>query len=73
MSDAGISRNALPVSGSINSHTYLVAKSGEYVGAEQVNQDIQLLLDEITNLRQENLKLNQDILNLKISSPQPTA
>jgi len=63
----------IPTEGDINSHTYLVAKSGEYVGAEQVNQDIQLLLDEITNLRQENLKLNQDILNLKISSSQPTA
>jgi hypothetical protein len=62
----------IPTVGDINSHSYLVAKSGEYVGAEQVNQDIQLLLDEITNLRQENLKLNQDILNLKISSSQPT-
>jgi hypothetical protein len=61
----------IPAEGDINSHTYLIAKSGEYVGAEQVNQDIQLLLDEITNLRQENLKLNQDILNLKISSSQP--
>jgi hypothetical protein len=62
----------IPTEGDINSHTYLVAKSGEYVGADQVNQDIQLLLDEITNLRQENLKLNQDILNLRISSSQLT-
>jgi hypothetical protein len=62
----------IPTEGDINSHTYLVAKSGEYIDAEQINQDIQILLDEITALRQENLKLNQDILNLKISSSQPT-
>jgi hypothetical protein len=60
----------IPVEGDINSHAYLVAKSGEYINVEQVNQDIQLLLDEITNLRQENLKLNQDILNIRISSSQ---
>ena len=63
----------IPVEGDINSHAYLVAKSGEYINADQISQDIQLLLDEITNLRQENLKLNQDILNLKVPSPQSPA
>jgi len=59
----------IPSFGAINSHEYLVAKSGDYINAEQINQDIQFLLDEITTLRQENLKLNQDIVVLKSNTP----
>jgi hypothetical protein len=60
----------IPTFGDINSHDYLVKTSGDYIGGEQINQDIQILLDEITTLRQENLKLNQEIVALK--SPQIT-
>jgi hypothetical protein len=58
----------IPVEGDINSHAYLVAKSGEYINVEQVNQDIQLLLDEISSLRQQLLAANQQVLNSQVSS-----
>jgi hypothetical protein len=57
----------IPVEGDINSHAYLVKTSGEYIGFSQTNEDIQVLLDEITSLQQENLTLNQRILDLQLS------
>jgi hypothetical protein len=57
----------IPVEGDINSHTYLVETSGEYINIGNTNTDIQILLDEITSLQQENLVLNQRILELEIS------
>ena len=57
----------IPVSGEINSHTYIVKRSGEYINFDNTNEDIQILLDEITSLQQENLVLNQRILELQIS------
>ena len=62
----------IPVEGNINSHSYLVKTSGEYVGVSPNNEDIQVLLDEITSLQQENLSLNQKILETQISSSQIT-
>jgi hypothetical protein len=58
----------IPTEGDTNSHVYLVKKSGDYIGADGVNADIQLLLDEITSLRQDLLTANQTVLNLQISS-----
>jgi hypothetical protein len=58
----------IPVSGSINSHQYLVEQSGEYIGAEAIAEDIQALLDEITSLRQELLVANQQLLGFQLSS-----
>jgi hypothetical protein len=58
----------IPVEGNINSHAYLVKTSGDYIGASTVNEDVQLLLDEITLLRQELLLANQQVLALQISS-----
>jgi len=63
----------IPTTGDTNSHVYLVAKSGDYINADQVNEDVQLLLDEITLLRQDLLTANQQILNLQISSSIPTS
>jgi hypothetical protein len=63
----------IPTTGDTNSHIYLVAKSGDYINADQVNEDVQLLLDEITLLRQDLLTANQQILNLQISSSIPTS
>lgn len=57
----------IPIEGSINSHTYLVQKSGEYIGTLGLNEDVQILLDEISSLQQENLILNQRILDMQIS------
>lgn len=57
----------IPTTGDTNSHTYLVKTSGEYVGAEVVNEEIQVLLDEITSLQEENLNLNKQIIELQVS------
>lgn len=57
----------IPVSGDINSHAYIVKTSGEYIGFGGNNEEIQVLLDEITSLQQENLVLNQRILEIQIS------
>ena len=58
----------IPVEGNTNSHTYLVKTSGDYIGTSTINEDVQLLLDEITLLRQELLLANQQVLVLQISS-----
>lgn len=58
----------IPTEGNINSHAFLVKNSGEYINAESTNQDIQLLLNEINDLRSELLTANQQLLNLQISS-----
>ncbi len=44
----------IPTEGSINSHQVLIDKSSEYIGFNEENeQNIQILLDEITQLREE--------------------
>ena len=53
------------VTGESNSHEYLIKKSSELVSFDRVTEDIQPLLDEIAQLRQENLGLNQQILTLE--------
>lgn len=58
----------IPAEGNINSHAYLVKTSGDYINASTVNDDIQLLLDEITTLRQQLLIAEQQNVNLQISS-----
>jgi len=49
----------IPKEGQVNSHTFLIKESGEYVNVEQSNEEIQALLKEISNLRQENLELRK--------------
>jgi hypothetical protein len=56
----------IPVEGNINSHTNLVKTSGDYIGTEAISEDVQLLLDEITSLRQQLLAANQQILLAKV-------
>jgi hypothetical protein len=58
----------IPAEGDINSHAYLVKTSGEYINSTTINDDVQLLLDEITTLRQQLLVAEQQNLNLQISS-----
>jgi hypothetical protein len=55
----------IDVLGETDSHQYLVRKSSELLTFDTVTQDIQPLLDEIAQLRQENLALNQQILTLE--------
>jgi len=56
----------IPKEGDINSHQYLVERSGTYIEFHRVNEEIQALLEEITKLRQENLELNQAIADISL-------
>jgi hypothetical protein len=43
----------IPKEGDINSHQYILQKEADYLGIIINQDDIQALLDEITNLRQQ--------------------
>jgi hypothetical protein len=54
----------IPKLGDINSHEYLVITSGAYIGSTTPTDDtIQALVDEVTQLRQENLDLQQQLIS----------
>lgn len=54
----------IPKFGETNSHEYLIKTSQEYIGLSNiVNDEIQVLINEITELRQENLELQQQLLS----------
>ena len=56
----------IPVEGDINSHQFLVERSKEYIGiSEETDQEIQVLLDEITSLRQNLLDTEQELIQLQ--------
>ena len=53
----------IPATGEVNSHQYLIDRSTEYIGfTEEKEQDIQVLLDEITQLREELLSTQQELI-----------
>ena len=54
----------IPKLGAVESHTYLAKTSGEYADYSAINGEIQALLDEIAELRAENLQLLKDATNL---------
>ena len=55
----------IPKFGETNSHEYLIKTSQEYIGLSNVvNDEIQALINEITELRQENLELQQQLLSV---------
>ena len=49
----------IPKFGETNSHAYLIKTSQEYIGQSLVNEEIQALTAEITNLRQQLLGVTQ--------------
>ena len=53
----------IPKEGALNSHEYIIQQSSEYVGGQKTNEDILALQEEITNLREENLQLQEQLLN----------
>jgi len=54
----------IPKFGEVNSHEYLIKTSQEYIGSSETTDDtIQALIEEITQLRQENLDLQQQIIS----------
>tara|TARA_Y100000385_G_scaffold111271_1_gene115502 strand:- start:278 stop:826 length:549 start_codon:yes stop_codon:yes gene_type:complete len=50
----------IPKLGDLESHEFLAKTSGEYAGADLIAAEIQALLDEIAELREENLELRQN-------------
>ena len=52
----------IPKFGDINSHEYLIKTSQQYVGDFANDDTIQALIEEITQLRSENLTLQQQLL-----------
>jgi len=63
----------IPVEGDTNSHTYIALTSGEYANIGKDNEDVQALLDEITDLRQQNLELSQQLASIQASSNTQTS
>jgi uncharacterized secreted protein with C-terminal beta-propeller domain len=47
----------IPPEGETNSHRFLVEQSGDYINFDQTNEEIEALQTEITQLRQDLLKL----------------
>jgi len=54
----------IPKQGDINSHQYLANRSGEYAGGEDINAEIEALTAEVTQLREENVALQQQLIEL---------
>ena len=54
----------IPKQGELNSHQYITNRSGEYVGGEDVSAEVQALTAEVTQLRGENIALQQQIIQL---------
>lgn len=57
----------IPKNGNTNSHEYLIKTSGEYVNFETTNEQIIALQQEISDLREENLKKDMQILEIQIN------
>jgi len=56
----------IPPEGDINTHEFLIRRSTEYIGfTEETPEEIQALLDEITNLRRNLLDTEQEVLDLR--------
>lgn len=54
----------IPVSGSVNSHSYLVERSQQYIGGSVIDNEKLALIEEINSLRQQLLDLNQNFTNI---------
>lgn len=48
----------IPISGSVNSHIYLVQTSQDYIGGSVLDAEKQALIEEINSLRRQLLDLN---------------
>ena len=58
----------IPKYGNTNSHEYLIKTSQAYAGEFNNDDTIQALIEEVTQLRQENLVLQQQILSTDTAS-----
>jgi len=57
----------IPKFGDINSFEYLVKTANDYIGNVQTDESIQAFIEEITSLRQENLDLQQQLIDLQLT------
>ena len=53
----------IPEFGDVNSHQYIINTSTEYIGETGEDSTTQALIDEITQLREENLELQQQLFD----------
>ena len=56
---------SIPVDGESNSHSYILERSSELADFDKNTDDIQPLIDEITQLREQLLDANQQIFDLQ--------
>ena len=56
---------SIDLEGETDSHQYLAEKSSQLLNFNATTEDIQPLLDEIAQLREDNLALNQQIITLE--------
>jgi len=54
----------IPVDGVVNSHTYLVQQSQQYIGGSVIDLEKQALIEEINSLRQQLLEINQSFTTI---------
>jgi hypothetical protein len=54
----------IPATGDLNSHEYLVKRSGEYLGGGVLTDNEKAYIEEINALRQQLLEANTNYLNL---------
>ena len=55
----------IPIEGSESSHEYLIEQSSKQFNYDKVTEEIQPLLDEITQLRLQLVEANEEITNLE--------
>lgn len=55
----------IPINGDAGTHEYLVKRSSELYNLDDSTQDIQPLLDEITNLREQLINNESEIIALQ--------
>ena len=58
---------SIPAEGENDSHQYLIERSSELIQLESKSEDIQPLLDEIGQLRQQLFDANQQIFELELN------
>lgn len=59
----------IPAEGDVNSHQFLIERSTEYIGfTEENDQDIEALLNEITQLREELLATQEELRTIQTNS-----
>jgi len=59
----------IPAEGNVNSHISLIQRSSEYIGfTEENDENIQILLDEITSLREELLQTQKELRDTELNA-----